>query len=76
MRFAGIDVAAKRHVAQDQVVIHDNWRVAGLRGTGGCDFSIENVFVPEEMSYLGRADQIAKQQSAAAARRLGDRVVQ
>jgi indole-3-acetate monooxygenase len=35
---------------RDQVVIHDNWQVAGLRGTGSCDFSIENVFVPEEMT--------------------------
>jgi alkylation response protein AidB-like acyl-CoA dehydrogenase len=34
----------------DQVVIHDNWQVAGLKGTGSCDFSIENVFVPEEMT--------------------------
>jgi indole-3-acetate monooxygenase len=36
---------------RDQVVIHDNWQVAGLRGTGSCDFSIENVFVPEEMTF-------------------------
>jgi len=35
---------------RDQVVIHDNWQVAGLKGTGSCDFSIENVFVPEEMT--------------------------
>jgi alkylation response protein AidB-like acyl-CoA dehydrogenase len=46
---------------RDQVVIHDNWQVAGLRGTGSCDFSIENVFVPEEMTcplmdlFLGNA---------------------
>jgi indole-3-acetate monooxygenase len=33
-----------------QVVVHDNWQVAGLRGTGSCDFSIENVFVPEAMT--------------------------
>ena len=35
---------------KDQVVIQDNWQVAGLKGTGSCDFSIENVFVPEEMT--------------------------
>jgi indole-3-acetate monooxygenase len=35
---------------KDQVVIHDNWQVAGLKGTGSCDFSIENMFVPEEMT--------------------------
>jgi indole-3-acetate monooxygenase len=35
---------------RDQVVIHDNWQVTGLRATGSCDFSIEKVFVPEEMT--------------------------
>lgn len=35
---------------KEAVVIHDNWQVAGLKGTGSCDFSIENVFVPEEMT--------------------------
>jgi alkylation response protein AidB-like acyl-CoA dehydrogenase len=35
---------------KDQLVVHDNWQVAGLKGTGSCDFSIENVFVPEEMT--------------------------
>jgi indole-3-acetate monooxygenase len=35
---------------KDQVVIHDNWQVAGLKGTGSCDFSIESVFVPEGMT--------------------------
>ena len=35
---------------REEVVIHDNWQVAGLRGTGSCDFSIESVFVPEEMT--------------------------
>ena len=36
---------------RDQVVIHDNWQVAGLKGTGSCDYSIENVFVPENMTF-------------------------
>jgi indole-3-acetate monooxygenase len=26
--------------------IHDNWRVAGLKGTGSCDVSVEDLFVP------------------------------
>jgi indole-3-acetate monooxygenase len=38
-------------VPRDQVVIHDNWQVAGLKGSGSCDYSIEDVFVPEEMSF-------------------------
>ena len=35
---------------REEAVIHDNWQVAGLKGTGSCDFSIENVFVAEEMT--------------------------
>jgi indole-3-acetate monooxygenase len=35
---------------RDQVVIHDNWQVAGLKGTGSCDFSIKMCSVPEEMT--------------------------
>jgi alkylation response protein AidB-like acyl-CoA dehydrogenase len=38
-------------VPRNQVVIHDNWKVAGLRGSGSCDYSIEDVFVPEEMTF-------------------------
>ena len=36
---------------RDQVVVHDNWQVAGLRGSGSCDYSLEDVFVPEEMTF-------------------------
>lgn len=35
---------------RDQVVNHDNWQVAGLNASGSCDYSIENVFVPEQMT--------------------------
>jgi hypothetical protein len=39
-----------------QVMIHDNWQVAGLKASGSCDYSIENVFVPDEMTFsCGRA---------------------
>ena len=34
-----------------QVKIHDNWQVAGLKGTGSCDFSVSNLFVPEIFTY-------------------------
>jgi indole-3-acetate monooxygenase len=38
-------------LARDQLVIHDNWQVAGLCATGSCDFSVEGVLVPEEMTF-------------------------
>jgi alkylation response protein AidB-like acyl-CoA dehydrogenase len=31
--------------------IHDMWNVAGLKGTGSCDFSVTNAFVPEECTF-------------------------
>ncbi|GIT69377.1 MAG: hypothetical protein Ct9H300mP27_04810 [Chloroflexota bacterium] len=36
-----------------QVQIHDNWQVVGLKGTGSCDYSISDVFVPEGLHGLG-----------------------
>ena len=30
----------------ENVVVHDNWHVSGLRGTYSCDFEIKDVFVP------------------------------
>ena len=34
--------------------IHDNWQVAGLKGTGSCDFSVNRLFVPEAFSWEQR----------------------
>jgi alkylation response protein AidB-like acyl-CoA dehydrogenase len=36
--------------------IHDNWQVMGLKGTGSCDFSVEDVFVPRAFSYSAQND--------------------
>ena len=38
-------------VPKEQVQIHDNWHVAGLRGTASCDFSITDTVVPEGFSF-------------------------
>src|SRR5215831_14294106 len=35
------------------VTIHDNWGgVVGLRGTGSCDFSVENHRLPEDLTFV------------------------
>ncbi|HRW11475.1 MAG TPA: acyl-CoA dehydrogenase family protein, partial [Caldilineaceae bacterium] len=31
--------------------IHDNWQVMGLKGTGSCDFSLHDHFVPTALTY-------------------------
>jgi indole-3-acetate monooxygenase len=36
---------------RNQVVVHDNWQVAGLKASGSCDFSVDDVFVPEAMTF-------------------------
>ena len=36
---------------RNQVVVHDNWQVAGLKASGSCDYSIDYVFVPEAMTF-------------------------
>ncbi|MDA0265108.1 MAG: hypothetical protein O3A93_13715 [Chloroflexi bacterium] len=40
-------------VPTSQVTIHDNWHVVGLRGTGSCEYSMDNVFVPQRFTWGG-----------------------
>lgn len=38
-------------VPRDAVEVEDNWYVLGMRATGSNDFAVNDVFVPEEMTY-------------------------
>ncbi len=40
-------------VPTSQVQVHDNWHVVGLRGTGSCEFSAVDIFVPERFTWGG-----------------------
>jgi alkylation response protein AidB-like acyl-CoA dehydrogenase len=35
------------YIDRRDVVIHDTWKVSGLRATGSCDFEVSDVFVPD-----------------------------
>ena len=47
----GYPAQIRATVRTSDVKIHDNWHVMGLRGTGSCDFSVENLFVPTSFAY-------------------------
>ena len=34
------------------VLVHDTWKVSGLRATGSCDFEVRDLFVPESHTHL------------------------
>ncbi len=38
-------------VPKSSVTVHDTWHTAGLRGTGSCDYSIEDQPVPESFTF-------------------------
>jgi alkylation response protein AidB-like acyl-CoA dehydrogenase len=38
-------------VPREQATVIDNWRVAGLRGSGSFDFRLDEVFVPAELTF-------------------------
>jgi alkylation response protein AidB-like acyl-CoA dehydrogenase len=39
------------YVPVEQAEIIDNWRVSGLRGSGSCDYTLSEVFVPVEHTH-------------------------
>ena len=51
----GVDGRAPRVrvcvVPRDAVDVEDTWHVLGMRATGSNDFAVDDVFVPEEMTY-------------------------
>ena len=47
----GHPVQVRATMRTSDVTIHDNWQVMGLRGTGSCDFSVEDLFVPTSFAY-------------------------
>ncbi|MFF0298911.1 acyl-CoA dehydrogenase family protein [Kitasatospora sp. NPDC004614] len=44
-------------VRREQVEVIDNWDTTGLCGSGSCDYTMTDVFVPEEHTYTFAAPQ-------------------
>jgi len=38
------------------LIVADNWQVMGLKGTGSCDFSARDVFLPGDLAFDPRAE--------------------
>ena len=47
----GMAAQVRATMRTSEVKIHDNWQVMGLRGTGSCDFSVEDLFVPKGFAF-------------------------
>ncbi len=54
---------------RDQVELHDDWHVTALQGTGSVDISVDDVFVPQELT----ADPTVQQRGGAQYVKLGYR---
>ncbi|MEU7551357.1 acyl-CoA dehydrogenase family protein [Streptomyces sp. NPDC044571] len=55
-------------VPREQVEVLDNWYTTGMCGTGSCDYTISDVFVPEEHTFTfgkvkGRPSPLAQPDS-------------
>jgi indole-3-acetate monooxygenase len=67
----GIKGARVKVVRRDQVTIHDNWQAAGLKASSSCDYSLENVFVPDQMTFPFTDAVLGKNRTGGEALRLG-----
>lgn len=67
----GLEGALVIVVPRDQVTIHDNWQAAGLKASSSCDYSLEHVFVPAEMTFPFTNALLGKNLAGGEALRLG-----
>jgi indole-3-acetate monooxygenase len=67
----GVEGARVIVVPRAQVTIHDNWQAAGLKASSSCDYSLENVFVPDEMTFPFMNALLGKNLAGGEALRLG-----
>ena len=49
--FDGYPRQVRMAMPRHKVKVHDNWQVMGLRGTGSCDFSVEDLFVSDGFAW-------------------------
>ena len=49
--FGGYPRQLRVIMPRPKVKVHDNWQVMGLRGTGSCDFSVDDLFVPDGFAW-------------------------
>ena len=46
-------MSCSRRFPRSEATLYDNWRgVVGLRGTGSCDCSVENLALPEDQTFV------------------------
>lgn len=39
-------------VPRDRVRVDDNWQVAGLEGTGSCDYHLDDLWLPDALTFV------------------------